>query len=70
MPLLVDAAQRCDLPGLALAAVDGMLEQTEDAGLRRARERLVRDVWRRDMDASRLALVGRTPFTPRSEDRD
>jgi predicted Zn-dependent protease len=65
--LLVDAAQRCDRPWLALAAVDRLLEAREDGPLRRARPRLVREVWRHDLDEARRALVARTSFAPRAE---
>ena len=65
--LMVDAAQRCDRPELALALVDRMLERGEEPRLRAARERLARDVWRIGLDPGRRTLVGRTSFVPRDE---
>jgi tetratricopeptide (TPR) repeat protein len=65
---LVDGAQRCDQPGLALAAVERLLESGDDASLHRARSRLVQDVWRREVRDRRVALVGRLPFVPREEE--
>jgi hypothetical protein len=49
---------------VALAAIDRMLEERDDEPLRRARARLLHDLWRRDLDFGRQALVARTPFTP------
>ena len=65
--LMVEAAQHCDRPELALALVDRMLEQGEQPRLRAARERLARDVWRIGLDPGRRTLVARTSFVPRDE---
>lgn len=65
---LVDGAQRCDQTGLALAAVERLLESGGDPGLHRARSRLVRDLWRREVGDRSAALVGRVPFVPRGEE--
>jgi predicted Zn-dependent protease len=62
--LLVDAARRCDRPGLALAALDRLLEGADDEALRRVRARVLQDIWRRDLDFGSEALVGRTSFSP------
>jgi len=65
--LLVDAAQRCDQPGLALAALDRILEEREDTGLREARGRLAEDLWRLDLERGGQALVARIAFVPRKD---
>ncbi len=63
---LVDAAQRCDRPEVALAGLDCLLEECEDAGLRDARGRLLQQIWQRDLDPGSRALVARIPFEPKA----
>lgn len=64
--VLVDAAQRCDRPEVALAGLDGLLEQSEDAGLRQARRHALQQIWRRDLDPGSRVLVARIPFEPKT----
>ena len=61
---LVDAAQRCDRPEVALAGLDCLLEEREDAGLRNARRRVLQQIWQRDLDPGSRVLVARIPFEP------
>jgi tetratricopeptide (TPR) repeat protein len=63
---LVDAAQRCDRPEVALACLDRLLEEREDASLRNARRRVVQQIWERDLDPGSRALVARIPFEPKT----
>jgi tetratricopeptide (TPR) repeat protein len=66
--LLVDAAQRCDRPEVALAGIDRLLERSEDPDLRRARRNVLQRIWERDLDPGSRVLVARIPFEPRSLD--
>jgi tetratricopeptide (TPR) repeat protein len=63
---LVDAAQRCDRPEVALAGLDSLLEECEDAGLHNARRRVLQQIWQRDLDPGSRALVARIPFEPKT----
>jgi len=67
--LLVDAARRCDRPGVALAALDQLLVGSDDDTLRRLRARVLEDLWRRDLDFGGEALLGRTSFSPPGNQR-
>ncbi len=64
-PLLVDAAQRCDRPEVALAVVDKMLGEAEEPGLRQARGRLLQQIWQNELNPGSQVLLGRIPFQPK-----
>jgi tetratricopeptide (TPR) repeat protein len=64
--LMVDAAQRCDRPEVALGAVDGLLDRAEGPALRVARSRLLQEIWKRELDPGRQTLLARIPFQPRT----
>jgi hypothetical protein len=67
--LMVDAAQHCDRPEVALGAVDRILESREGEGLRKARGRLLQQIWKRELDPGGQALLGRIPFQPWTMER-
>jgi len=64
---MVDAAQRCDRPEIALAGMDRLLEEREDAALRQARSHVLQQIWQRDLDPGSRALVARIPFEPKTQ---